>query len=110
MAGVLTIGSLLLCQMFSDPVRGTEAVQAALKQQSAMEEQLVKAQIVKEQEGQARRRFEAQFNKLVTALKEFSDEYNRAPGKVWPAKQAAALKKAMRDLELADASERADAR
>jgi hypothetical protein len=89
--------------MFSDQIHSAEAAEAVLKQQVAIQERLAKGR-----EGQARQRFEAQFNKLITALREFSDEYNRAPGRVWPAKQAAALKKAMRDLELPASGETAD--
>ena len=95
MEGFFTVVSLLLCQMFSDPVRGAEMAQNALRQQTAIQDRAVK-----EREGQARRQFEQQFNKLVTALGEFSAAYNHARGDVWPAKQAAALKKAMRDLQL----------
>src|SRR5215510_9057845 len=103
MEGFFTITSLLLCQMFSDRIRSAEIAQGALKQQIAIQER-----IAKEREIQARRRFEQQFKKLVTALNEFSDEYNRARGEVWPAKQAAALKKAMRDLPLPASSGAAD--
>src|SRR5439155_10245702 len=95
MEGFFTVTSLLLCQMFSDGVRSAEIAQAALKQQIAIQERAGK-----EREGQARRRFEQQFKKLVTVLNEFSDEYNRTRGEVWPAKKAAAVKKAMRDLQL----------
>jgi len=103
MEGFLTITSLLLCQMFSDRIHSAETAEAALKQQVAIQERVAKGR-----EDQERRRFEAQFNKLITALREFSDEYNRAPGRVWPAKQAAALKKAMHDLELHASDETTD--
>jgi hypothetical protein len=86
--------TLFLCQIFSDPVRGTAMAQTALKQQTTAQER-----VVQDRQAQARREFERQFNKLVTALSEFTAEYNRGRGDVWPAKQADALKKAIRDLQ-----------
>ena len=48
---------------------------------------------------QERRRFEEKFNRLIDALRDFTDDYNRSTGNVWPAKKAEAVSKAFRELE-----------
>jgi hypothetical protein len=50
------------------------------------------------------RRFEDRFNKLVRAVEEFSLAYNQSKGQVWPGAKAAALRKAMAELQKADPS------
>jgi len=50
------------------------------------------------------RRMEERFNKLVQAVEEFSRAYNGSGGQVWPAEQAAALRKAMQEMQKADAA------
>jgi len=49
---------------------------------------------------QERRRFEQQFNHLIAALNRFQKEYNASDGQVWPARAAAELKKAIKQLDL----------
>jgi hypothetical protein len=48
------------------------------------------------------RRFEQSFNKLVVAVEEFSQAYNASRGLVWPADKAAALRKAMQEMQKID--------
>jgi hypothetical protein len=48
---------------------------------------------------QERRHFEEKFNKLIDALQDFTREYNRSNGNVWPAKKVEAVNKALRELE-----------
>lgn len=48
------------------------------------------------------RRFEERFNKLVQAVEEFSVAYNGTKGQAWPADKAAALRKAMAELQKID--------
>jgi len=48
------------------------------------------------------RRFEDRFNKLVQAVEEFSIAYNGKKGQAWPAEKAAALRKAMAELQKSD--------
>lgn len=50
------------------------------------------------------RRFEDRFNRLVMAVEEFSQAYNGGRGQVWPAEKAAALRKAMEELQKAEQS------
>jgi len=79
-----------------DPVRPFDAdilVKAA--QVRAYEEQERRTKVQKE------RGFEQKFNKLIDALGEFTRQYNGSQGQVWPAKQAEALRKALREVELA---------
>lgn len=47
-----------------------------------------------------RREFEEKFNRLVSAMDEFQRQYNASGGKVWPKKEAEALKKAIQALHL----------
>jgi hypothetical protein len=48
------------------------------------------------------RRMEDRFNKLVQAVEDFSRAYNGSAGQVWPADKAAALRKAMHELQKSD--------
>ena len=43
--------------------------------------------------------FHQRFNQVLDAMREFSDEYNRSPGNVWPAAKAEKLNTAMRRLQ-----------
>ena len=79
-----------------DPVRPLDAdilVNAA--QVRAYQEQQYRTKVQKE------RGFEKKFNKLIDALGEFTRQYNGSQGQVWPAKQAEALRNALREVELA---------
>ena len=90
-AGILWICSLLLQ---SDPIRSLDAITMV----NAARSRAIEAQQRQTQE-QVRREFEHKFNRLIDALQKFTEEYNRAPGQVWPVKNAEALSKAFRDLE-----------
>ncbi len=48
------------------------------------------------------RRMEDRFNKLVQAVEDFSRAYNGSGGQIWPAEKAAALRKAMHELQKSD--------
>ncbi len=48
------------------------------------------------------KRFEEAFNKLVFAVEAFSLAYNQNKGQTWPSDKAAALRKAMSDLQKID--------
>jgi hypothetical protein len=48
---------------------------------------------------QERHHFEQKFNQLIDALHEFTQEYNRSKGNVWPAKNVEAVNRAFRELE-----------
>lgn len=87
--------SLGLFQYRIDPVRGAEIAQATVKAQAR----------ARTDEGASRseaerRRFEVNFNRLVSALDDFQREYTASGGHVWPKKRADALKKAIKDLQL----------
>jgi hypothetical protein len=43
--------------------------------------------------------FESKFRKLVEAMNDFISRYNHGNGQVWPAREAQALGKAMRNME-----------
>jgi hypothetical protein len=79
-----------------DPVRPFEAqTMVAAAQARAMQEQQRQASSLKQ------RGFEQKFNELVNALSEFVRKYNGAQGQVWPAKEAEALRNALREVERA---------
>lgn len=50
------------------------------------------------------KRFEERFNRLAKAVEDFSQAYNENKGQVWPADKAAALRKAMEQLQEAEPS------
>ena len=79
-----------------DPVRPFDAeILANAAQARAYEEHQRRTKVQKE------RGFENKFNKLIDALGEFTRRYNGSQGQVWPAKQAEALRNALREVELA---------
>jgi hypothetical protein len=43
--------------------------------------------------------FKQRFDRLAAAMRDFAETYNRDQGRVWPAKQAQELRKAMQELE-----------
>jgi len=49
---------------------------------------------------------EKRFQKLVDALQRFAEEYNRNGGRVWPLREAEAVRKAYRDFDLSMSSGR----
>ena len=87
--------ALGLFQTQADSVRRVEIAQAAVNAQAAAVEQASAARSEDE-----RRHFEEKFNRLVSAMDAFQREYNASRGKVWPKKEADALKKAIQDLRL----------
>ena len=88
---------LQLALLATDPVRGTEFAQSALKN-SAVVEQRQKTEVAFRQEAEFRKRF----NHLLEAIAAFSEQYNKGGGHVWPSKQAQNLRKAMKELEAVD--------
>ena len=86
--------ALQIFPMPSDPVRAAELQERALiarvREQESAEDERRKAQ---------QRQFETRFNRLVEAVKSFAEHYNRAKGNAWPAREAAQLREAMRDLQ-----------
>jgi hypothetical protein len=102
----MTAAAMLLCllQVPTNPIRAQEtAVMMARTGIPTIHEPPSAAPHPYVMQVQARR-FEDKFNKLVKAVEEFSLAYNSAKGQVWPADKAAALKKAMEDLQKADPS------
>ena len=83
---------LLMLQL--DPVRNAELL--PLKNQ-AQECAIRKEQ--SEREYQSRREFAERFNRLVNALDEFAQEYNKTKGQAWPKKHADHLNKAFKSLQ-----------
>jgi hypothetical protein len=49
---------------------------------------------------------EKRFQRLVDDLQRFADEYNRSGGRVWPLREAEAVRKAYRDFDLSMSSGR----
>jgi hypothetical protein len=79
-----------------DPVRPLDAdILLNAAQVRAYAEQQRRTKVEKE------RGFEKKFNRLIDALGEFTRQYNGSQGQVWPAKQAEALRNALREVELA---------
>ncbi len=88
----------LICVLFfqADPIRPFEThamVNAA--EVRAVDEQQRRSVV------QAQQAFEDKFNRLIDALQEFTKKYNGSQGQVWPAKEASALKAALKEVERA---------
>jgi hypothetical protein len=96
--------SAAFCQPpVNDPVRSAEVAQRVLDAQNkAVGEQphARDAQIERD-------RFKERFNKLIAAMQEFSEAYNRSNGDVWPQKSADAVDKAFRELQKTESWRRA---
>lgn len=88
--------AMFLQQRIVDPVYATEAAEMMLKARVATEQESIRQR--KEDE---RRRFEAKFNAVVSAVEAFGKKYNRGRGKVWPRREAEALRKAIGELQKA---------
>jgi hypothetical protein len=82
-------------QIQADSVRRVEITQAAVMAQASVTE---RAKTLRTED--ERRRFVEKFNRLVSAMDAFQREYNASGGKVWPRKEADALKKAIQTLHL----------
>ena len=50
-----------------------------------------------------KREFEKKVNAMIQALSDFTEAYNKSMGKVWPAREAKVLKKAIADLQQTEA-------
>lgn len=87
--------ALGLLQTQVDPVKRVELAQAVVTAQASAQAQANNAQTAEE-----RHQFEEKFNHLVSAMDAFQREYNASGGHVWPKKEANALKKAIKDLQL----------
>ena len=77
-----------------------ETAKIMLAAQSALAS---KAQLNQEEQIEFSRRF----NKLLDVMRDFTDEYNRGGGKLWPQKKADALERAYRDLQKTSSWKRA---
>lgn len=84
-----------LLQTQADSARRIEIAQAVIEARASAATEQAKA--VTDDE---RRRFEDKFNRLVSAMDNFQREYNASGGKVWPKKEADALKKAIQAFHL----------
>ena len=98
---------LLAFQMFPgiDPVRAAELEQRAMVDRARAHERAARQQVDSQQ-----RQFEIRFNRLVDAVKSFSERYNAGKGHAWPAREAAKLRDAMRELQRQEDSLRTDSR
>jgi len=92
----MLIASLLFClaQYQIDPVRSAQALQMlhTARAEAAKPPELERSAVPKAE-------FERRWNDLVNALRDFTLEYNRGAGRVWPSKKANDVKKAIRQLE-----------
>jgi hypothetical protein len=94
----LFIELCLLVSMQADPVRAHELWQAQAKTSAISAASAQSAALAEK-----KKEFEVRFNRLTEAVAEFSREYNRNQGQAWPKQKADALKKAMRELQEAEA-------
>lgn len=95
----------LAFQMFPgiDPVRAAELQQRAMVDRAREHERAARQQVDSQQ-----RQFEIRFNRLVDAVKSFSERYNAGKGHAWPAREATKLREAMRELQRLEDSLRPD--
>jgi hypothetical protein len=85
---------IFLAQYQIDPVRPFEEMKLGRKLEArASEETSSKVPTAK------RKEFEKKVNTMIQALSDFTDAYNKSMGRVWPAREAKALKKAILDLQ-----------
>ena len=92
----MLVACLLLClaQYPIDPVRSAQALQmlSNARAEAAKPPEPARSAVPKAE-------FERRWDALVNALREFTMEYNKSAGRVWPAKKADDVKKAIRQLE-----------
>ena len=86
--------SALLFQYQADPVRANEIAQAVYHAQASAQKTQRERQLSSETQD-----FEVRFNALTRALDDFMKVYNDGRGQVWPRKEAAALEKAMAEVQ-----------
>ena len=84
---------LVLCQQPMDPTRQAQAAEMLNQARATAETDRIL-------DGNARtkREFAQRFNKLISAMRDFESAYSHNAGQIWPAKQAAQLDAAMREL------------
>ena len=88
----LFVSLSILPGMAADAVRSAELAERQTKAAPSREG----ADAVAKAESAA---FHAKFNKMLDAMRAFTSEYNGSQGQAWPAKRAAELDKAMRELQ-----------
>ena len=85
---------IFLAQYQIDPVRPFEEMKLGRKLETHAAEQAGNKVPVSN-----RKEFEKRMNAMIQALADFTEAYNKSMGKVWPAREAKVLKKAMLDLQ-----------
>ncbi len=99
---ILLAPATIICQT-EDPVHAMESARLMLEAKNGSPQSKVKdAQI-------ERLEFSDRYNRLIDAMREFTDEYNKAGSMVWPQKKADAVDKAYRDLRKSQSWKRASA-
>ena len=94
--GLFWLIPLFLAQYQVDPIRPFEEMKLKLKTHVAEE--------AKNKGPEAKKReFEKKVNAMIQALSDFTEAYNKSLGKVWPAREAKVLKKAIADLQQTEA-------
>jgi hypothetical protein len=86
---------ILTAQFSSDPVRTAELQARMQYRQEPTRAPQADPSVAKA----AQLQFEQRYNNLVEAVARFSRSYNGGKGALWPAKDALALQKAMRELQ-----------
>ncbi|MEO8026861.1 MAG: hypothetical protein ABI823_10320 [Bryobacteraceae bacterium] len=89
----------------ADPVRAAETAQMSFDANNKATADELKARFAKYEH----ERFTERFNHLIDAMQAFTEEYNKAPGAVWPQKKAEAIEQAFRDLQKTESWRRAAA-
>ena len=88
----LFLGVLFQYQM--DPVQASELSERALRGETRAQQESANQRVLAE-----KKRFQEKYDAVCRAMEEFALAYNGGRGEVWPKKEAAALAKAIRDLE-----------
>ena len=96
--GLLCLIPIFLAQYQIDPIRPLEEFK--LRRQLAIQ--------AAEEAGNTapttkRREFEKKMNAMIQALADFTGAYNKSMGKVWPEREAKALKKAILEVQQTEA-------
>ena len=88
----LLVSVSILPGFAADPVRSAELAEHQAK--AVVSDQ--KAKMAADAEAAA---FHAKFNKMLEAMRAFTSEYNESQGQAWPARRAAELDQAMREMQ-----------
>ena len=97
----ILVGSITAYSQTGDPLRPFETAQMMMDASSARASS--KSQLNRQEEIEFNRRF----NRLLDVMRDFTEDYNRGGGKVWPQKKAEALEKAYRELQKTSSWKRA---